>query len=142
MRAQILAMAGVAALTLAIGPAAAGPCTVQIDKLSKAFAAKDAGSGPTSGATGSISTATTPGQHPPTNRMSQEASGKATSPEDVRRQTQGQPTAAQQGQGSTFDDRMARASAELDRAKAFDEQGKKTECTASLRQARRLSGLK
>jgi hypothetical protein len=52
---------------LLIGPiasAAAGPCTTEIDSLSKLMASRDAGAGPTAGAAG-----TTSGQHPPTAAM-------------------------------------------------------------------------
>jgi hypothetical protein len=53
-----------ALLALPIEIAAAGPCTTEIDSLSKLFAARDAGAGPTAGAAGS-----TTGQHPPTAAM-------------------------------------------------------------------------
>src|ERR1700719_3393730 len=86
----------------ALSSAISDPCTTEIEGLTKTLAAKDAGSGPTVGATGQ---ATAPigssAQHPPTAVMRQETQGKATSPEDVRRQTQGQPTVAQQGMAGT-----------------------------------------
>jgi hypothetical protein len=56
-----------AACALLIGPmgaAVAGPCTTEIDSLTKLMAARDAGAGPTAGAAG-----TTGGQHPPTATM-------------------------------------------------------------------------
>jgi hypothetical protein len=53
-----------ALLVLPVGVAAAGPCTTEIDSLSKLMAAHDAGAGPTAGAAG-----TTSGQHPPTAAM-------------------------------------------------------------------------
>jgi hypothetical protein len=53
-----------ALLVLPVGPAAAGPCTTEIDSLTKLMAARDAGAGPTAGAAG-----TTGGQHPPTAAM-------------------------------------------------------------------------
>jgi hypothetical protein len=53
-----------ALLVLPVGAAAAGPCTTEIDSLSKLMAARDAGAGPTAGAAG-----TTSGQHPPTAAM-------------------------------------------------------------------------
>jgi hypothetical protein len=53
-----------ALLALPIEIAAAGPCTTEIDNLSKLFAARDAGAGPTAGGAGS-----TTGQHPPTAAM-------------------------------------------------------------------------
>jgi hypothetical protein len=51
-------------LALPVGAATAGPCTTEIDSLTKLTATRDAGSGPTAGATG-----TTGGQHPPTAAM-------------------------------------------------------------------------
>jgi hypothetical protein len=53
-----------ALLVLPVGAAAAGPCTTEIDSLTKLMAARDAGAGPTAGAAG-----TTGGQHPPTAAM-------------------------------------------------------------------------
>jgi hypothetical protein len=47
-----------------IGSAVAGPCTTEIDSLTKLMASRDAGAGPTAGAAG-----TTSGQHPPTAAM-------------------------------------------------------------------------
>ena len=97
MNAKIFVLGSCAVLALGIGTAQAGPCSEQIDNMTKVLASKDAGSGPTSGA-GSASTVTSPvGQHPPTAAMSQQTQGVATSPEDVRRQTAGQAPAAQQG---------------------------------------------
>jgi hypothetical protein len=91
----ILGSAGLFALSL--NSATAGPCTTEIDNLVKVLAVKDAGSGPSPGASGgSPSGPPSSNQHPPTAAMSQAASG-ATSAEDVRRQTAGQPTATQQG---------------------------------------------
>ena len=91
-------MAGIAILMLSFGAAQAGPCTTGKDgKLS------DAGAGPTPGNTGQTMTTGSANatQQPPTNAMGNATGGGATSSEDVRRQTQGQPTAAQQAQGAT-----------------------------------------
>lgn len=96
MNAKIIVLGSCAVLALGISTARAGPCSEQIDNMTKVLASKDAGTGPTAGA-GSASTVTSPsGQHPPTAAMSQETKGIATSPEDVRRQTAGQPPAAEQ----------------------------------------------
>jgi hypothetical protein len=98
MKTKTLVLAGAAIVAFGIGPAASGPCTTEIDNLTKTLAAKDAGAGPTPGAAGSTpSGAALASHHPPTAAMSQATQGQATSPEDVRRQTAGQPTAAQQG---------------------------------------------
>jgi hypothetical protein len=86
----------VALLALGAGTATAGPCTGEIDNLTKLLASRDAGSGPTSGGAGGAHSAAA-GQHAPTAAMSQATGGGAASPEDVRRQTTGQPPAAQQG---------------------------------------------
>jgi hypothetical protein len=90
-----------AVLALGIGAANAGPCTTEIENLSKTLASKDAGQGPTPGATGTASTSAPAGQHPPTATMSQQTQGVATSPQDVRQQNAGQPPAAQQGTTGT-----------------------------------------
>jgi hypothetical protein len=92
-------VATIAVCALGVSAAAAGPCTTEIDNLTKVIASKDAGSGPTPGAGGTHATADT-SAHPPTAAMSEAAKGTATSAEDVRRQTAGQPTAGQQGTGS------------------------------------------
>jgi hypothetical protein len=70
--------------------------------------------------------------------------GRATSPADVRAQTQGQPTSAQvaQGQGFSDPDRMRQAMAALDRARAFDRDGKEADCMSAIEDAGRLSGTR
>ena len=65
MKTTALLLASCAFLALPIGAANAGPCTSEIDSLSKVLAAQDAGSGPTPGAPLGA------GQHPPTTAMSQ-----------------------------------------------------------------------
>ena len=97
MKTEIAILAGIAMLALGAGSAGAGPCAGEIDALTKTISAKDAGSGPTGDTTGSTSSAGTTGQHPPSSIMKQQTEGKAASPEDVRRQTAGQPTTTQQG---------------------------------------------
>jgi hypothetical protein len=63
---------------------------------------KDAGSGPTPGATGQTITTGSADtkEHPPTETMNRVAVAKAMSSEDAQRQQQGQPTAAQEAQGA------------------------------------------
>lgn len=95
MTAKAFFFAGCAVLTLG-SSAQADPCAEQIASLTKVFASKDAGTGPTSGAGMARTTTSQAGQHPPTTAMSEQTQGIATSPEDVRRQTAGQPPAAQQ----------------------------------------------
>jgi hypothetical protein len=138
-------LAGTAILAFGLGAAAAGPCTTEIEALSKTLATRDAGSGPTSGASGGARTAATPSEHPPTAVLGQETKGKAASPEDVRRQTQGQPTAAEQGEtgrAAAKGGGMADASTALERARTLDQQGKEAECMASVREAKQLAAPK
>ena len=93
-----LIIAGWAAMVLSVGAANAGPCN-----------GKDAGSGPTPGASGqTIGTSSTkPDEHPPTATMNKVAGDKATSSQDAQRQQQGQPTAAQQAEGAKPSEKMA-----------------------------------
>ena len=180
------------ALLLSAGIASAGPCSSEIDNLAKAFAARDAGSGPTAAGPGAttgqhpptvvmsesdpsgrasavaehsgkpqhpptaIMNRETTGsstpepqgeraseQHPPTAVMNQQTEGSAASPQDVQRQTQGQPTAAQQAQGQiTASHDMAAAMAALERARLFDRQGSEAECLSAVGQAKLLLGAR
>jgi hypothetical protein len=66
--------------------ASAGPCAQQITALTKQMAASDAGSGPTKGSPAPTA-GDQKGKHPPTSLMDKETKGKATSPEDVQRQS-------------------------------------------------------
>ena len=89
-------LAGCATIILTAGAAQAGPC----DTAGKAANAKDAGSGPTVGNTGQTTGAGKDvSEHPPTSTMNRAAGDVATSSQDVQKQMQGQPTAAQQAQG-------------------------------------------
>jgi hypothetical protein len=98
MKTKAFILASVALFALGVSSADSGPCTTEIEGLTKTLAAKDAGSGPTAGALGETqSPPHRSGQHPPTAAMSQATQGQATSAEDVRSQTAGQPPAAQQG---------------------------------------------
>jgi len=70
---------------------------------------KDAGSGPTPGATGQTITtgSAETKEHPPTETMNRVAGDKAMSSQDTQRQQQGQPTAAQEAQGAKPSAKMA-----------------------------------
>jgi hypothetical protein len=139
MKTQTLILASVALFALTAS-ANAGPCTTEIDNVAKTLAAKDAGSGPTGSVAGGMATAPASGtQHPPTSIMKQQTEGKAASPEDVRRQTAGQPTAAQQG-SATKSEAPMQASSALDRARTFDREGKEAECMAAVREAKQIAG--
>ena len=139
MKTRTFILASMALFAFAV-PASAGPCTTEIDSVAKTLAAKDAGSGPTGSVAGGMKSSATSGtQHPPTSVMKQQTEGKATSPEDVQRQTAGQPTAAQQGSAATKSDTPMQASSALDRARMLDRQGKEAECMEAVGQARQLA---
>ena len=95
-----VALAACAVMVLSAGSAYAGPCNT---------GGKDAGSGPTPGATGqSVTTGSADTKaHPPTDTMNREAGNKAMSAQDAQRQQQGEPTAAQQAQGAKPSAKMA-----------------------------------
>jgi hypothetical protein len=95
-----IALATCAVIVLSVSCAYAGPCNT---------GGKDAGSGPTPGATGqSITTGSADTkEHPPTKTMNQVAGDKAMSAEDAQKQQQGQPTAAQQAQGAQPSEKLA-----------------------------------
>ena len=93
MKTRYFLLTGCAAILLTTG-AQAGPCNT---------ANKDAGSGPTPGASAQATTtgtATRGELHPPTAAMSKAAGDTAASSEDAQKQTQGQPTATQEAQGA------------------------------------------
>ena len=64
MKTITLLLGACALAALSAGTAGAGPCTTEIDNVTKLLASKDAGAGPTAGA----ASATT-GQHPPSAAM-------------------------------------------------------------------------
>ena len=98
-----LVLASCAAMVLSIGAANAGPCNTG------GKSAQDAGSGTTPGHTvqtiGSSGSANA--EHPPTSTMNRATGDVAASSQDAQRQMQGQPTAAQQGQGAEHSAKMA-----------------------------------
>jgi hypothetical protein len=143
MKIQTFVLASAALLALGTSSAMSGPCTMEIENLTKTLAAKDAGAGPTTGAAGAAqSTAQPSGQHPPSAIMGQEAQGRAMSPEEVRRQTAGQPTATGQAttgaaapSGNTLE-----ASRKLEVARSLDQQGKEADCMSAIGEAKQLAG--
>jgi hypothetical protein len=99
MTTRQLALAAYTIMILSAGSAFAGPCNT---------GDKDAGSGPTPGATGqSITTGTDAKSHPPTDTMNRAAGDKAMSAQDAQKQQQGEPTAAQEAQGAKPSAKMA-----------------------------------
>jgi len=139
-----IAIAACLASTLCTGAALAGPCTVEIEQLTKIMATKDAGSGPTSGATGATSAQNqrSQAQHPPAAIMNQQTENKAVSPEDVRRQTEGRPTSSQEATKSPGGNQgnQAEASASLAKAKELDAAGREAECLQAVKTAKSLAG--
>lgn len=90
MKTITLLLGAGALAALSAGTAAAGPCTAEIDNVTKLLASKDAGAGPTVGA----ASATT-GQHPPSATMgAADASTAASSAAAQSGQPQHPPTAA------------------------------------------------
>jgi hypothetical protein len=103
MKTKSLILTGFAIMALSLGTAQAGPC----DTTGRA-ADKDAGSGPTAGSAGQTTgMSTEANQHPPTSTMNRAAGNVATSAQDSQKQMQGQPTAAQQAEGSKPTGQMA-----------------------------------
>src|SRR6266480_3542596 len=149
-------------ITLPAGAAIAGPCTSEIDSLTKLMAARDAGAGPTAGAAGSTtgqhpptaamgaadpSTAASSAaaesarpQHPPTAAMNEATQGGATSPQDVQSQTRGGPTAAQQAEGARrpASEHLASAQAALEQARSFDRSGQEAQCMDAVARAKQF----
>jgi hypothetical protein len=91
-----LVLAGCTAVVLSVATAHAGPCNTG------GKSAQDAGAGATPGHTGQTtgSTGSATAEHPPTSTMNRATGDVAASSQDAQKQMQGQPTAAQQGQGA------------------------------------------
>jgi hypothetical protein len=136
-------------------PAAhAGPCAQQISQLEKTMSSKDAGAGPVS--TGSASPAASIGGQTgharpthevgsptgsktgPTQAMNQATSQTATSAQDVRRQQQNQPTAAQSTGETSGEDRTGKMQAALARARQLDSQNN-ADCKSAVSEAQKLA---
>ena len=92
-----LILTGCSVVVLSAGTALAGPC----DTAGRTANLKDAGSGPASQSTSeTVGVGNDSEKHPPTSTMNRASGEVAASSEDAQRQMQGQPTAAQQGQGA------------------------------------------
>ena len=105
MKTKQFILAGCAVMALGIGAAQAGPC----DNGGKSTNLRDAGAGPTQESTGQTTgtgSANT-NQHPPTDTMNRATGDVATSSQDAQKQMQGQPTAAQQAQGTKPSEKTA-----------------------------------
>jgi hypothetical protein len=131
-------------LAVPMSTAAAGPCTTEIENVTKLLSARDAGAGPTTGAGGAAGQqpADPRAQHPPTAIIGRETQGRAASPQDVQSQSRGGPTAAEQAQGARRPGAEALASAQsaLEEARNLDRAGKEAECMDAIARAKRSLG--
>ncbi|MFK8252294.1 hypothetical protein [Ancylobacter terrae] len=136
-------------LTLLCGPALAGPCTERIAAMEKTLATSDAGSGPTAATSGDVtgSVPATPREVPKageapgtggTSSMNAAVGNRATSPGDVRAQTQGAPTAAQAGDNAAAGNAARDLGNALDTARQADARGDAAACGKALDDASRL----
>jgi hypothetical protein len=163
MKTPSLLFGACALAVLPLGTAAAGPCTTEIENLTKLLASRDAGAGPTAGAAGTTSgqhppTATMGAadpstaasstaaqsarpQHPPTAAMNEATQGGAASPQDVQSQTRGGPTAARQAEGARrpASDQLASAEAALEQARNFDRAGQEAQCMDAIARAKQFA---
>jgi hypothetical protein len=133
MKITLIALGGGAGCLLMAGSALAGPCSANIEALSKQLQATDAGMGPTAGiGTGNIANPVSPSGQPQvpttpaTGTMNDASQNKATSPQDVQNQNTGQGTMADQATGGSVSNQTAAAS--LERAKMFDQAGDEAAC--------------
>ena len=164
MKTITLLLGACALAALSAGTAGAGPCTTEIDNVTKLLASKDAGAGPTAGvasattgqhppsaamgaadpSTSASSAAADSGrpQHPPTAAMNQATQGGAASPQDVQSQNRGGLTAAQQAEGGRrpASDNLASVQAALSEARGFDQAGREADCMDAIQRAKRLAG--
>ena len=133
----LLVLGTAAGLVVAAAAASAGTCTTEIERLQKQLSSSDAGMGPS----GTI--AETGQLQPPTETMNQAVQGKATSPEDVLSQNQGEPTdgdAAAAGQLGTAAG-AAEAGEALQRARQLDQAGDEAACMTEIGKAKTQLGV-
>ena len=143
MKITLIALGAGAGCLLLAGSAMAGPCSAQIDALSKQLAATDAGMGPTGAGTMNQSSgnANTPSPSstsqvpttPATGTMNEASQNKATSPQDVQNQNTGQGTMADQAGTSAGNNNTPSES--LARAKTFDQAGDEAACMNEVSKA-------
>lgn len=139
MRRTLIALGASAGCLFFAGSAMAGPCTTQIEALTRLLAATDAGMGPTGGTSGvgagtmeqsaanpvSPSGSTETPTTPATGTMNEASQNKATSARDVLNQNTGQDTMADQASNAAGD---PSAAASLERAKTLDQAGDEAAC--------------
>jgi hypothetical protein len=147
MRFTMIALGAGAGCLLMAGSALAGPCSAQIDALSKQMEATDAGMGPTanSGANAGtmaqnpVSPSGAPSAtHPPTGTMNEASQNKATSAQDVQNQNTGQGTMADQASNATAATPSGgnqNALAALEQARKYDQAGDQAACMNEVTKA-------
>jgi hypothetical protein len=150
MNTRFLLFAASAVSLLATASAEAGPCSEQISELQKTLASKDAGMGPVSPGTAETTVPTTTNVPKAggvagteaTPAMSEALKGRAASPEDVRRQNLGQPTAAESGESGRAApaSNLSEATASLQRARELDKAGNEAECMSVIQKAKSQIG--
>jgi hypothetical protein len=141
MKLTLIALGAGAGCLLLAGSAIAGPCSAEIDQLTKQLAATDAGMGPTGSADGTIaanpvSPSGTPQvpTTPATGAMNDASQNKATSPQDVQSQNTGQGTAAEQAATRAGGNQTVADS--LSRARTFEQAGDEAACLDEVNKAR------
>jgi hypothetical protein len=137
MKITLIALGAGAGCLLMASAATAGPCSANIEALSKQLQATDAGMGPTAnaGGTGGTANPVSPSGEPQapttpaTGTMNEASQNKATSAQDVQNQNTGQGTMADQASNAA---RPAggnqTAAASLERAKMLDQAGDEAAC--------------
>jgi len=144
MKHFVLTSLAAAGLALGLAGPAAADCSAEIDQLTQRLSTSDAGSGPTAGvsepAGGGAVTAPQAGTVPGTEAtaaMTSATEGRATSPADVQRQTEGEPTAADAGaaaDGTTSG--SAEVMSKLADARAADEANDEQACMRAVEAAK------
>jgi hypothetical protein len=136
MKITLIALGAGAGCLLMAGSALAGPCSANIEAVSKQLQATDAGMGPTAGiGTGNLTNPVSPSGQPQvpttpaTGTMNDASQNKATSSQDVQNQNTGQGTMADQADNAAQPaGGNQTAAASLERAKMFDQAGDEAAC--------------
>jgi hypothetical protein len=140
MRTVLMIFTAALGAGLALSQANAGPCTQEIQSYEKQVSKSDAGMGPTKPTTTGTATSEAnagstrktgevPGTEA-TKTMNQAVEGKATSQQDVQKQNQGQPTAADASKPESAE--PAAGPVSLEQARTLDRAGKEAECMAVM----------
>jgi hypothetical protein len=131
MHTKTFILAGIALIGSGISSAISGPCTVEIDGLTKTLASKDAGSGPTVGATGQANAPTgSSAQHPQPRSWVRRPRARQL----LRKTFVAKPGASRLLRSRERPEQPAGAT------RALDRRGKEAECMDSVRQAKELAG--